>query len=85
MEGERRVRIYDGFYDVRARIEKLNELSAHADRDELLDYAEHVRGLKNIFLVHGEHAQAMGLKTLLEEKHKEWKVQIPERDQMFMV
>ena len=85
VEGERRVRIYDGFYDVRARIEKLNELSAHADRDELLDYAEHVRGLKNIFLVHGEHAQAMGLKTLLEEKHKEWKVQIPERDQMFMV
>ncbi|MFA4873370.1 MAG: MBL fold metallo-hydrolase [Patescibacteria group bacterium] len=85
VEGERRVRIYDGFYDVRARIEKLNELSAHADRDELLDYAEHVKGVKNIFLVHGEHAQATGLKTLLEERRKEWKVLIPERGEMVEV
>lgn len=79
VEGERKVRIYDGFYDVRARIEKLNELSAHADRDELLDYAEHVKGVKNIFLVHGEHAQAAGLKNLFHERHPDWQVRIPER------
>ncbi|MEW6610925.1 MAG: MBL fold metallo-hydrolase [Patescibacteria group bacterium] len=85
VEGEKRVRIYDEFFEVRARVEKLNELSAHADRNELLEYAEHVNGVKNIFLVHGEKPQVIGLQTLFHEHHPDWRVDIPERGQLFNV
>ncbi len=83
IEGEKRVRVYDEFFEMKARVEKLNELSAHADRNELLKYAEHIKGLRHVFLVHGEKAQAAGFKSLLEEKHSEWQVSIPERGQVF--
>jgi metallo-beta-lactamase family protein len=79
VEGEKKIRIYDDWFEVKARIEKLNELSAHADGPELLKYAEHVKGLKHVFLVHGEYQQAAGLKTLINKKHPAWSVSIPER------
>lgn len=81
LEGEKRIRIYDDWFDVKAKIEKLNELSAHADGEELLKYAERVKGLKRIFLVHGEHNQAASLKTLFNNRHPEWHVTIPARAQ----
>ena len=84
LEGEKSVRIYDDWFEVKARVEKLNELSAHADGQELLKYAEHVKGLKNIFFVHGEHHQAAGLKTLFHEKHPAWQIVIPEQGQTML-
>ena len=85
IEGEKRVRVYDEFFEVKARIEKLNELSAHADRNELLKYAEHVKGLKQVFLVHGEETQAAGLKSFMEQRHPEWQVRIPERGENIII
>lgn len=55
LEGEHRVRIFGGMHDVLARIEKVNGMSAHADRNELLDW---LRALKTppaeVFIIHGE-------------------------------
>lgn len=39
---------------VRARIETLRGLSAHADRDELLDWLGHIPNVKRVALHHGE-------------------------------
>ena len=51
---------------VRCRIETLHGLSAHMDRDELLDWAGHIPNVKRIGLHHGE---AEAQHALVEHAH----------------
>jgi metallo-beta-lactamase family protein len=71
LERPERVRILGQVYPVRARIEKINGLSAHADRDELLKW---VSGFKKapekIFVVHGEKKTAADFASALRRKFK---------------
>jgi len=54
-DGMEEVPIFGEPYRVRARVEKLDELSGHADQKELLDWiAPNAKGFRRIFLVHGE-------------------------------
>ena len=54
-DGEKLVRIHDRHFTVRAKIEVFQGLSAHADREDLLDSTAHLVGrVKTIFCVHGE-------------------------------
>jgi len=49
------VKIFGEQYRVRARVEEINALSAHADRDELLGYLQAANGrFRHAFVVHGE-------------------------------
>ena len=55
-------------YEVRADVETIDGLSAHAGQDLLLEYAAAVKGrVKKIFLVHGETEVA----AIFQEKLKE--------------
>ena len=61
MEGAGKARILKGEYPIRARIEMMRNFSAHADRQDLFNYvAAWGKGIKGIFLVHGEPDQAQG-------------------------
>lgn len=55
-DGADSVRIFGEQYRVRARVEMLHALSAHADQEELVQYLEPLRSQTppHIFLVHGE-------------------------------
>jgi metallo-beta-lactamase family protein len=57
------VKIFGEEYRLKARVETINGFSAHADRDELLDYARQVGSnqLKAAFVVHGEEASSLAL------------------------
>ncbi len=57
------VRIFGEEYRLRAQVVKLNAFSAHADHDELLEYIGGFNRdlLENVFLVHGEMAEAEAL------------------------
>jgi predicted metal-dependent RNase len=44
----------------------MNAYSAHADRDDLLEYAANIKDLQRIILVHGEEDSALDLKKSLE-------------------
>lgn len=74
VEGARDVRIFGKRYHVRARVEVLNEFSAHADAAELLHYAEHVPGLAQVLLVHGEPHGMESLAEHLRRAHPAWNV-----------
>jgi metallo-beta-lactamase family protein len=53
-----RVNILGNSYQLRAKVESLQALSGHADRDELLTWMKPmVPTLKKVFLVHGENGQ----------------------------
>ena len=54
--GDEEVRIFGDFFKVNAKIESMENFSAHADYKEMLDYLECQNGnkTKKLFLVHGE-------------------------------
>ncbi len=77
VDGAKRVKLFGEEVAVRARIHTLGGFSAHADRDELLDWAGHIRtpGVR-IFLVHGEEKSALALSRTLRERGFK-KVEVP--------
>lgn len=69
VERRRRVRIFGVERDLNARIEVINSFSAHADRDELVDFVERCgKQLKGIFIVHGDEDQSLALAEHLKAK-----------------
>ncbi|KPK15467.1 MAG: hypothetical protein AMJ62_09025 [Myxococcales bacterium SG8_38] len=71
VEQRPRVRIFGIERERRAEVAVLDGFSAHADRNDLLEYAEAVREagpLRHVALVHGEGPSRNALKTLLEER-----------------
>jgi len=62
----------------RAQIVKLNGLSAHADRNDLLAYVRAVNPPPStIFIVHGEEKQALSLGAAIQAEHSKVDVRIP--------
>ncbi|MFH1039096.1 MAG: MBL fold metallo-hydrolase [PVC group bacterium] len=72
------VRILGAQHPVRARIEQINGFSAHAGRDELLDW---VSGFttrpKKLFVVHGEEQSSQALAATVRERFG-WDTAVPE-------
>jgi metallo-beta-lactamase family protein len=83
VEGEREVKIFGEFTPVRARVETLENLSAHADSREILRWlGGFKRAPEKIFLVHGEPRAQEALKNKIVEKFG-WNVEIPEYMEKF--
>jgi metallo-beta-lactamase family protein len=78
LDGAKWIEIFKDRLKVRAEVFLHNELSAHADRNQLQDYAEGIKGLKKVFLVHGEPHQADDLKEQLRAAHPDWEVKRPD-------
>jgi len=85
LEGAKYVEILGRRIKVRAQIELLNELSAHADRNELQGYLEKIKGLQKVMLVHGEPHQADDLKNQLMAAHSEWDVSRPDEGDSYQL
>lgn len=79
------VRIFGDPVPVRADVEVLNGLSAHADRTALLDSARAFkRAPKRTFVVHGEEAASSALKASLTDELG-WAVQAPDRGEVIQL
>jgi metallo-beta-lactamase family protein len=56
---------------LRAEVQKLDALSGHADREELLTWMQPIAaGLKKVFLVHGEPEQQNDLAAAIQERYR---------------
>lgn len=85
LDGHDPVKIYGESHAVRANIQKIDGYSAHADRDELLDWAARTRDggkVRRTFLVHGEPPAMFAFASGLREQGFQH-VEIPERGQTF--
>lgn len=71
--------IYGRHVPIRASIVTINDLSAHADSVELVNYAESIQGISNVFIVHSELEQATALQSSLQTDRPDWHVTISER------
>lgn len=77
LEGQPEVRIFGERHPLQARVEQIQNFSAHADRDALLEWLDVFRvPLPKIFLTHGEKAVAQSLANLLLTQ-KSWNVSLP--------
>jgi metallo-beta-lactamase family protein len=79
--GSDKVRVFDRWWDVKARVEVMDSFSAHADRDEMRDFlAPHRDKNRELFLVHGLHeVQQRFAEVLVEDGFRS--VNIPSLDQ----
>ena len=69
LEGAREVRILGGTYPVRAKVSKVNGLSAHGDRNELLRWLSGMRKApRQVFVTHGEPETAKAFAGFVREK-----------------
>ena len=76
-EGEKEIKLHGEFVPVRARVESIGSLSAHADANELMRWlGGFKRPPRTTFLVHGEVDSANALRDKIE-KELGWHAVVP--------
>ena len=77
VDGEKHVRILGQDCPVKARVVRVNGFSAHADKEELLEWLRALkRPPKRVFVVHGESESAGHFADFISEKLG-WQVSVP--------
>ena len=67
--GADRIKIHGAYVPVRAQVENLHMLSAHADSEELLRWLRALkRSPRTTFITHGEPAASDALRRQIEEQ-----------------
>jgi metallo-beta-lactamase family protein len=81
VDGLKQIRIYGDDVNVFANIVHMEELSAHADRDELISWLKKSPSKpKKVFVVHGEPDAAASLQQIIrDEMH--WSVEVAQHGQ----
>jgi metallo-beta-lactamase family protein len=82
LDGAKEVRIFGEEIAVRAHIQELTGLSAHADQGQLLDWASHFKPPRLTMVTHGETTAALTFSRLLQEK-LHFKVDVPDMNEIF--
>lgn len=85
IDGVSPINIYDKSYEVNAEIKTINEFSAHADQRGLFNYIASLKGLKNVFLVHGERKASEPFKALINKELPKLNVVIPRPGERFEI
>jgi metallo-beta-lactamase family protein len=77
LAGAREIKIHGEYIPVRAEVVALHNLSAHADRDEILRWLKGFeRAPRSTFVTHGESVAADALRLRIEEQLR-WHVEVP--------
>ena len=78
IDGAEEIKIHGEYVPIRAKVESITNLSAHADYAEILNW---LRGFeyppKKTFIVHGEPLAADGMRRHIEEK-LHWRTEVAE-------
>lgn len=83
LQGAREIKIHGEWIPVRAEVEDLSVLSAHADADELMRWLSGFRRAPSrVFIVHGEDEAAEALRVRIG-RELGWNATVPLRDQTF--
>jgi len=85
LEGENTSRMYGMEIPVKAKIYQIEGMSAHADQEELMEWAEGFATKPKItFLIHGEKEASEALSTKLHQE-LEWNTIVPEYLESFVL
>jgi metallo-beta-lactamase family protein len=85
VDGEKEVRIFGQKYPIKARVVQIQGFSAHADRDELLQWLSGLKKApKKLFVVHGEPNSAEHFAAFIRAKTG-WDVTVPAYQDQFIL
>ena len=77
LDGAHELKIYGKYYPVKAKVEDLEVLSAHADQSELIDWLSEIKEVpEKVFIIHGESSAADAFRVKLKSE-KGWESIIP--------
>ena|SRR3990172_8726667 len=68
LEGNKKVAIDDITIDVKAAVTHTESMSSHADQAQLLKWLKHIKGIKKIFITHGEDAARTSFAKKISEE-----------------
>jgi metallo-beta-lactamase family protein len=78
LEGTEELKIYGKYYRIKAKVDALHGLSAHADQDELLDWMSELgEAPSRIFITHGEAHPADALRVKIKDTYG-WEAEVPQ-------
>lgn len=82
LEGVDEIKLHGRFYSVKASIENIDGLSAHADQTELIHWmSSFSKPPKYILITHGEPASALALQKKIRQVYN-WETAIPHLNQV---
>lgn len=77
LEGCHEIKFFGRYFPVKAKIEHIDSLSAHADQEELLNWINDIKNIpEKVFLIHGETTSLHALRVKIKDT-KNWNVTIP--------
>ena len=78
LDGADELKFYGKYVTVKARIDILDGLSAHADRDELINWLSDIeKDPERVFLIHGEPQALDTLRVKLKDE-RSWDAEVPD-------
>lgn len=81
LEGAHELKFFGKYYPVKAKIEHLDSLSAHADQFELLNWLGNIKNVpEKVFLIHGELTALDAFRAKLNDTFG-WSIEIPRLNQ----
>ena len=77
LEGAHELKLRGKYYPVNASIHHIENLSAHADQQGIMDWISEIKNIpEQTFLIHGEPTASDALRLKIQDTHK-WKVHLP--------
>lgn len=82
LESAHEIKLFGKYIAVKAKIEHLESLSAHADQGELLNWAEGIKNIpEKVFLIHGEPSALDAFRVKIRNVFG-WHVHIPKQNEI---
>jgi metallo-beta-lactamase family protein len=77
LEGAHELKFFGKYYSVKADVQHIESLSAHADQDGILDWLSDIKNSpENTFLIHGEPSSLQALRLKLQDTFS-WNITVP--------
>jgi metallo-beta-lactamase family protein len=83
LEGAKNAHIHNTHIKIRAKIREIKSFSSHADQPKLLTWLRHIKGVTEVFLVHGDTSQRKTFAEKIVEHIGLKKITLPENGQTF--
>jgi metallo-beta-lactamase family protein len=85
VDRKKRVKIFGDSFRVKSPIYTIGGFSSHADQGIIIDWLQHMKNLKQIFLVHGEESGLIPLRDELMKQKVGKKIHVPHIHERFSI
>ncbi|MBP9690747.1 MBL fold metallo-hydrolase [Candidatus Woesebacteria bacterium] len=85
MDGEKQVLIDNKLIQVKASVTVTHAMSSHADQQQLMDWLNHIQGVRKVILTHGEDPSREALATRIRAEFGISQILLPQLNQEIML